>query len=68
MALSFDGCGVSYVAESFNNDYNRWLKSICQGKQQIKKILELEEKDLIQSIPVNSTRNTNVTTHQVLIG
>ena len=68
MVLSFDGCGVSYVVESFNNNYNSWLKSICQGKQQIKKILELEEKDLTQSIPVSSTTNTNVKTHQVSIG
>ena len=68
LALSMDGCGVLYMVESFNNPHDGWLQSIRQGKRRIQKILELEEKDLTQSIPVDSTTNNDVTTHQVSIG
>ena len=68
MTLSIVGCGVTYVVKSFNKEYDGWFKSICQGKQRIKKMLKLKEKHLKQPIPVNPTTNTNVMNHQVSIG
>ena len=68
LALTMDRCGVPYVVESFNNPNEGWLQLVRQGKCQIQKILKLKEKDLTQSIPVDSITNNDVTTHPVSIG